>query len=773
MGDQRIEGNHNVQIQGVVGSRIQITYDGATRTVPLEPAYVPVAKKLRSPARLIRAHAGVFPYVERGGLVGELEAWVASRSPFAGLVVGGRGGSGKTRLAVELCQRLEEKRWLCGFLSRIADQGMLDALVDAPTARLVVIDYAETRPEQLELLLPLLSAKATSASPVRALLLVRGAGDGGGGWAQRLANRVDTLDAVLDECEVRQLENTPFDADERRALFEAAVPALVDHLDSAAEPAEPPDLVERAFESPLMVVIAAYLAAQGEAAPTTREALLDEVLAHERRYWREGADELGSDVELLESLVAFATLLNAESKDKAVELLRLLPDLRDATAERRARFGRWVRDRYPGSGWWNPLEPDLVGERLVAKCFAVQPEVLRRVLAGDDPDEITRPLEVLARAAADHPGLASALSPIFGEELERMCGVAIAQAEAAKDADLLYGRAATVAQAIDSVLPTVEVDSELLLVAMDLMPPRADLVLNGLAVSLTGLAVESSRRLAEIDPSVHAPDLASSLNNFSNRLGDAGRHAEALEASEESVATYRPLVEADQAVHAPNLSSALNNLSNHLSDAGRHLEALEACEEAVEIRRPLAEAKPTAYAPNLAMALNNLSNRLADAGRHAEALEASEESVATYRPLVEADSVTHAPDLAMVLSNLSAHLSAAGRHVEALEASEESVATYRPLAEVNPAAHAPGLAGALNNLSIDLRDAGRHVEALEASEESVATYRPLAEVSPAAYAPYLVRSLSNHAARLTESSREEEAEAVRRMVAELLGEESG
>lgn len=773
MGRQRIDGHFNVQIQGVVGSRIQVVYGGAARTVPLEPAHVPVARRLRSPARLIRAHAGVFPYVDRGALLGELEAWAGARSPFAGIVIGGRGGSGKTRLAVELCQRLGGDRWLCGFLSRIADQGMLDALIDAPIGRLVVIDYAETRPEQLELLLPLLSAKATPEHPVRVLLLVRGGSDGGGSWAERLANRVDTLDAVLDECEVRQLEETPFSVGERRALFDVALPALAEHIDPAVEPAEQPDLTHQAFESPLMVAIAAYLAAQGEEAPTNRETLLDEVLAHERRYWREEAAELGSDVDLLASLVAFATLVNPESRERAAQLLRLLPDLHDATAERRNRLSRWVHDRYPGPQWWNPLEPDLLGEHLVATTFSRQPEVLRGVLTGDDPTEITRPLEVLARAAADHPVLSNALTPIVGGEILRLCTVALAQAKSARDVDLLYGKAVTVAQAVDSLLSVVEVDSDLLHGAMDLMPPRSNLVLNGLAVRLTALAVERSRRLlAESGRTGDASDLAGSLNNLSNRLAVAGRYPEALEASEESVVAYRPLADASPA-QAPNLGRALNNLSNHLSDAGRHPEALEASEESVEIRRALAKSDPENFAADLASALNNLSSRLRDMDRDHEALKFSNESVDAYRELAAANHAVYAPDLAMALNNLSVHLSDAGRHQEALDASEESVAACRALAAENPAAFMSELAGILNNHSIDLAAAGRRQEALDASEESVAAYRLLVDLSPSAYEFDLARALGNFAKRLSEFSREAEAAATRREAQKLLGEEPG
>lgn len=739
MDEQHLEGNHNVQIQGVVGSCIQITYRETTRAVPLEPAHVPVAQKLLSPSRLIRAHAGVIPYVERGGLTEHLETWVNSPAAFSGHVIGGRGGAGKTRLAVELCQRLENRRWLCGFLSRIADQGMLDALVETPTARLVVIDYAETRPEQLELLLPLLSAKASLEFPVRVLLLVRGGDNGEGVWANRLANRVDALDVVLDECEVLQLEDTGFGSEERRALFDTALPALAHRFDSGSKSAGPPDLDQETFASPLMVVVAACLAALGEQAPTTREALLDEVLAHERRYWREGAEELDLDDVLLERLVALATLLKATSEQEAEDHLQLLPYFRDSPAERRNRLARWLRAQYPGPRWWNPLEPDLVGERLVARCFTDQPEVLRGVLGTRDAEQVTRPLEVLARAAADHPRLAEVLGQILEKELEPLCRVAIAQAEGVKDADLLYGKAMTVAAAIDALLGVVDVETGALGAAEAVMPRRPDLVLNGLAVTLTALLAEGVRPLAASDPTF-VPVLAETLNNLCNRLAAIGHFEDSLGAIEESVRLRRPLAEADPA-YLPDLARALNNLSNALADNGRHADALAAGEESVRLRRPLAKVDP-AYLPDLARALTNLTGELAATGHHAEALATIEEAVALYRPLADADSF-YVHELSSALHNLSNRLGEAGRNMEALAAIEESVQQCRSLAEIRPSAYAHDLAKGLNNLSNRLAAVGRFPDALAAAEEAIAIFQPLTEANPAAYGPEFEMVLEN------------------------------
>lgn len=50
---------------------------------------------------------------------------------------------------------------------------------------------------------------------------------------------------------------------------------------------------------------------------------------------------------------------------------------------------------------------------------------------------------------------------------------------------------------------------------------------------------------AETDPDVYLPDLASVLNNLSNRLDEAGRRAEGLVAAERAVAIRERLAEAN------------------------------------------------------------------------------------------------------------------------------------------------------------------------------------------------------------------------------------
>ena len=764
---QRAEGNQNVQIKEVADSSITVIYNSVPRLLPLEPAEIPISAGSPSPARLVNARAGVFGFVGRAELQAELEEWIDaadprptdpdSPAPFAAYLIAGRGGSGKTRLAVELCLHLRESGWVCGFLTRGDGEGRLDALIETPTPRLIVVDYAENRTEQLERLLPQLSAGATAEHPVRVLMLVRTGPGEVEDVPGRLKTSVQSVKRVIEGCHVRVLEESRerLSREEREELFAAAAAGLADYVESPAPISQPPDLDQEIFENPLMVVIAAYLAAQGEQAPDSRGGLLDGVLEHERGYWQQSAAGPDADDVLLERVVAIATLLRVESEAEGADHLLLHPDLAEEPLARRNRLARWVRDQYPGPRWWNPLEPDLLGEHLVARCFTDQPAVLLGALATSTPENLTRPLEVLGRAAVDHPELADALSPILSEELPRLCQVAIDQAETARDRDLLYGNVITVATAIEALLAEVPVEGEAVVSACLRMPPRADLLLNSLAFMLTAGTVHQLRLATKHDPT-RVKELAANLNDLSNRLADAGRHAEALEAIEEAVELQRELVEVDRATNAPGLATILNNLSVRLGESGRRSEALAPIEESIAIYRELVEEDP-AFRPDLASSLSNLANRLSEAIRSHEAVESVEESVAIYRELIEEKPGEFEPDLAMSLNNLSAHLPKVGRSADALTACEEAVAIRRRLAEEKPAAHARNLVVSLNNLSGRLADAGRREEGLARCEEAVIASRSLMNVDTAVFAPDFATSVHTLAIRLAEVGRREES----------------
>ena len=161
--------------------------------------------------------------------------------------------------------------------------------------------------------------------------------------------------------------------------------------------------------------------------------------------------------------------------------------------------------------------------------------------------------------------------------------------------------------------------------------PLQTLALRERAVEVEAMLAAALRERADADQDVR-PERARMLNNLGVRLGDLGRHEEALHATDEAVRLCRQLAAQQPGAFLPDLAMSLTNLGASLSDLGRREEALQATDEAVGLYRQLAAQRPDAFLPDLASSLNNLGNRLSALGRREEALQASDEAVRIRRP---------------------------------------------------------------------------------------------------------------------------------------------
>ena len=87
-------------------------------------------KRRREPRErldLLDPYAQAIELVGRDDDLGALEAWLAGSRPIGVRCLTGRAGSGKTRLALELCERAESNGWLAGFVAH-------EELVGVPAA---------------------------------------------------------------------------------------------------------------------------------------------------------------------------------------------------------------------------------------------------------------------------------------------------------------------------------------------------------------------------------------------------------------------------------------------------------------------------------------------------------------------------------------------------------------------------------------------------------------------------------------------------------------
>jgi tetratricopeptide (TPR) repeat protein len=771
------------------------------RKLALDDLRPPVPEGRGDVLGLLQAGRSPVPFRSRTRELAQLAAW-RDDAGCPVRILGGPGGVGKTRLAAEFGLRAPEG-WAAGWLHAGAGGTVVDAVRACGDPALILVDDADGRQDLPSLLESLAVQPAEPA--IRVVLVTRSPEALRAALARRLEERHAW---VASEAETLELEAAGGPDDWAR-WYEEAVAAF-----AAALKRPVPPFLQRFTQSPAEAVtpfvvmqaqalLAVLEAGTGERDPRDPSfgqvagALMD----HEQRWWRAVAarwDWGGSPPALAvqERCLTALALLGADDAAEAGRVLRRVPELIDAPAERMSAIASWLLALYPAGNSLAPrIRPDLIGDWFVVTRLAADPDLARSLRTGLTDDQAARALALLARAA-DTAGEAARLFSEFAVGSIRRSILAAVQAASA-------GRAGR--RLLDSViaaeLPQAgQWTPEQITEITDLIP---DYLLLQTHVVLSTLAVNAYRQLAADNPAAHQPRLAMALNNLGTMLRAVGRHRDALAATEEAVTLYRQLAADNPAAHQPDRAMALNNLGAMLSAVGRDREALAATEEAVTLRRQLAADDPAAHQPDLAGALTNLGNKLSAVGRDRdalapaeeavtlrrqlaaddpaahqpylaaaltnlgsmlravgsdrEALAATEEAVTLYRQLAVDNPAAHQPDRAMALTSLGAMLSAVGRDRDALAAAEEAVTLYRQLAVDNPAAHQPNRAMALNNLGEMLRAVGRDRDALAATEEAVTLYRQLAVDNPAAHQPYLAGALTNLGNKLSAVGRDRDA----------------
>ncbi len=763
----------------------------------LEPGYLkPAPGAVRSPLQLIKARTGIVPFTGRDKLTG-LTDWAngqpgEGREDLAVAVVTGVGGSGKTRLAAELCSNLEKNGWVAGFIPKTAElsEAELAWLTRVESHLLLVLDYAEE--SHKEALTRLLRRLRERGAPTRVVLTARSAG----AWLDDLLED-DVLSGAMAQG-LRRFE-LPRQAETSTKMAKRAAKRFARYLETP----EPTDveIPQNSRWTTLDFVLHGWLIASEVGAadlPSSREKLYEDILRREIKYWQDEAVLQGmakvSEATLRTSAAALS-LIGPRTVSETADVLSRLPDWTDINL--RKTYAELLSKVLADPGEAYVLRPDPVAEKLVVEVFVDDgetlddpEELLDRVLPPDPlsdsrlhettcPPAITRraesykaqskhACEAITRCTSqgDAPttqlahsalrcrrhlwksGLEAALKQggPFVTALEDALkdGMNIPAAEIAKSIPL--GHAYLRGLAVTAMIRDQEKDmspAERVVYMNNLSARLAEAGDRGGALKAIREAVEIYRGLPKEIKAAANPDLKILLNNLSSGFSGVGDREGALKAIREAVEIYRGLAEKNPAAFNPELAKSLNNLSIGLANVGYRAGALKAVWEAVEIYRGLAEKNPAAFNPGLARLLNTLSIRLADVGDRGGALEVIREAVGIYRGLVEKNPAVFTPRLAISLNNLSIRLADVGDRGGALEAIREAVEIYRGLAEGNVAAFKPDLALLLNSLSARLFDVGDRGGALKAVREAVGIRRLLADKEPAAFNPGLAESLNN------------------------------
>ena len=715
----------------------------------LESAVRPFASRLGDGGRvsravMLQARRRAVDRVGRDRDLAELLRWCTAQGDVGGVqLITGGGGSGKTRLGVELCAELESKGWVCGFLAPLAKD--FRPLCDLDANRLVVLDDAIGHLDQLDALLHDADNAARnpeSGNAWRVMVLARNAGP----WWSRLASTFPNV--ITSEPYVLE----PPSLDERQRLYRGARERFGRRLDPPEPTKSPlPDLADPVFDNFAAIVERALLDADPAAAATLNRDLdmSGRTLCLEANaYWQPDAEASGLrlDLKLLERVVALCSLVivdcptTSECEKEAAWWLRVLPDLSDASEQTRRRVVRWAHSLYQTRDSYLPeLRPHHLATAAATNLVRDCPEVLTQLLDCSHGSADKTPLEHLERAVAQAVRVLSTLLP---------------QPAAGNGHQQLPSDVA-------DILHRVVENNLLGLVKLTIQhanrptPPNP----TGKALSLETILAEMLR-LRLVVPS---PDLAAGVADLLPSSTNLRLDHLALVMQEQAIIHYR--TEADIAIE--RLAYALKKLSVKQLDLGDLEKAKDSANQGVDLLAKLLES-PAAAPPaavkrrrmKLASARASLANILCGLNARSAAVEQAEQAnglLTEVMPLLEDDVQTGHIQIA-VLSNLSKALRHAGRGKEACDVSGQAEALAEELYRRKPKKYHDWYAIALRRHSAALGDIGFATEAVEKAGMAVKHFDVMVAHKPARWAYDKAVAHRNYAERLADVGRWEDAD---------------
>jgi tetratricopeptide (TPR) repeat protein len=537
-------------------------------------------------AGLLNPDAQVVPFTGRGAVLTSLVDWCEDQGACPVALITGAGGQGKTRLAIELCDRLTG--WQCEWVGDGQEAVAVQAISAVRRGEvLLVVDYAEARIG----LRKLLRDVAIQRDPtMRVLLLARSAGD----WWETARIGDSGVRALLSETVSIELSTSVDSGLSDSDLVRHAVPHFAARLGQPLPPFV--TITGGSVGRRILDLHAAALIAVIEHRSTVDlSTALAELLEHERRTWLGSAiasgmldGPHGMTVNTLGDIVAAGALLGAASKDEAVEMLRRIPD-----AIASVKVATWLRDLYPPdpsgaeSEWLGSLRPDRLAERLVAAQLERSPEFAAACLTQLDARQARRALSVLGRASEESP---------------------------LRFLDTLLDEVA-----VDVVAPT-----ETLIAIIGAIPADREDV-------LTRAGATVARRIFESMSATASPEERGEwLRAYARRLEQLGLRAEALTAEREVIALYRqhakPYKHRSMAFRSW-LGKELEAYIRMLLDNDELAEALSIAQEQVAIW----QAEFPAPDRHIAEGLNDLATVLVRMDRLQAALSAAEQAAAQWR----------------------------------------------------------------------------------------------------------------------------------------------
>lgn len=677
-------------------------------------------------SQLLRAEEAVIPFdAAAQPFLDEQLAWAKGAAfPLAARLLIGPGGSGKTRLALQLCTQLQSAGWWSGFLRRPAQFSQIHARLKAGSQpAIIVIDYAETRIDDLfELIRPLILYPVTQ--PVRILLLARSGGD----WWDRLDGR----DPQCESFFAGQASSGPYPIPDlhvtpasRETAFQQAIQKFAEKL-CLPVPSHSPDLAADHYAHPLLVQMAALLALHDEQ-PSTAEGLTRSLLNHEKRYWGHLLKDTTATEEQAVQLMALSTLCGGLQTPNEIESIWRKEAKCGTSAQLKASFNR-LKILYPHKGGLQSLRPDLLGEALVAQVLlSRQGRIILNAVLGKANENIRHHAwTILARIMRHREDIIFVVESVLASHYSQNAKSAM---------EVCCQTTSPLPRIMESVYEKLPKSIKWPL-ARQLEPAFFDdrWPLNDLSLRVSETLLRQARdafdRSINKDKVKVQANLAHYLVQTSVDHARCGKWMSAMQLAEEAEINYGILAENSSGEFMHEWAFSLNNYGEFLSQNGRLEDALKMTEKSLEIYDGITQLKSVNFESDRASSLNNYAKHLSDNGQYKKALNASKQVLAIYKNLADGSSVQFGGDLARSLHNYASSLSEDGRHEESLKISKEALDIYKRLAQDKPERFDFGKAEALHNYANYLSENGWLEDSLLSAKEALDIYERLAQSKP-------------------------------------------
>ncbi|WP_369265769.1 hypothetical protein [Streptomyces sp. R35] len=680
---------------------------------------------------LLRPEYGVVPFLGRKSELDELMAWCTSGEQAAVRLLAGQAGAGKTRLAAELCDAMARQSWTAGFLSGDGSPKVLDRLRERGDPVLAVLDYGDTH-TGLHELLSRLDAPEGTAPPTRLLVLARNRKT----WSRRIREAASHIPVV--QADLAPLVVT---REARRDAHASAAAAFAARLGAAASVSA--GRMPQMGTQPILVLHMSALlqvldndsaVRHGVGDEDTRRVIVRSVLDRESSYWSRSsaAAGLSIDDELLRRVVTSVALFGAQKEVHTAQLLRTIPDLADASAERLHTMARWALSFFPTADTTGVahdteiLQPDLLLEQLVSDTLVDCPTMLES-LATVPPESAERAWLILDRACTSDARLI-----VFIEQVLRSAPVGMLRSLVSV-AERSEGPLQDVFLKVMAGMSEGDAPDRAAMLELAESIPVRSVVLQDAGITLWRKAIDSAR---ESD----GPSVADLLNRLAVRLSKIGRRSEAADTSVEALSAVRENATAGDPSPTRLLAEQLLQTAERLKDGAREWDSVGILDEAREIVEADSDEDPAWRIGMLADTLPKLSRLSAALGRGEDAKRYATAQLALLRRLEEIDDPRTRAQAAQKMQESFTVLRPyvdGDQLITALEtlhqARMEAAATgERPEAEK---------VGALRALASNLKKLGRETQAMDALRDAESLCRSLLDVDFPSYGPELSATL--------------------------------